>query len=148
METSTLMKDAAGSCDIGNSYQTTQLHTSEAIDINPLNAELNPICHLLALLGAHHILHISRMRVNKTICSHNKNTELPNFYIKVFEKLIFLFYCFIMHFNSLNVTHQLMHFQYNNTHILVQNVNFKTLKNTPTCFNLNRSSSGSSSVPR
>jgi hypothetical protein len=30
---------------------------------NPLNAELNPICHLLALLGAHHILHISRVRV-------------------------------------------------------------------------------------
>jgi hypothetical protein len=34
--------------------------------INPLNAELNPICHLLALLGAHHILHISRIRVKKT----------------------------------------------------------------------------------
>jgi len=31
---------------------------------NPLNAELNPICHLLALLGAHPILHISRIRVN------------------------------------------------------------------------------------
>jgi len=31
---------------------------------NPLNAELNPICHLLTLLGAHHILHVSRMRVN------------------------------------------------------------------------------------
>jgi hypothetical protein len=30
---------------------------------NPLNAELNPICHLLALLGAHHILHVSRIRV-------------------------------------------------------------------------------------
>ena len=30
----------------------------------PLNAKLNPICHLLALLGAHHILHISRIRVN------------------------------------------------------------------------------------
>ena len=29
-----------------------------------LNAELNPICHLLALLGAHHILHIGRIRVN------------------------------------------------------------------------------------
>ena len=29
-----------------------------------LNAELNPICHLLALLGAHHILHFSRIRVN------------------------------------------------------------------------------------
>jgi len=31
---------------------------------NPLNADLNPICHLLALLGAHHILHVSRIRVN------------------------------------------------------------------------------------
>jgi hypothetical protein len=30
-----------------------------------LNAELNPTCHLLALLGAHHILHVSRIRVNK-----------------------------------------------------------------------------------
>jgi len=32
--------------------------------VNPLNAKLNPICHLLALLGAHHILHVSRIRVN------------------------------------------------------------------------------------
>ena len=31
--------------------------------LNPLNAELNPICHLLALLGAHHFLHVSRIRV-------------------------------------------------------------------------------------
>jgi len=30
--------------------------------IDPLNAELNPICHLLALL-AHHILYVSRVRV-------------------------------------------------------------------------------------
>jgi len=30
-----------------------------------LNAELNPICHLLVLLGAHPILHISRIRVNR-----------------------------------------------------------------------------------
>ena len=32
--------------------------------LNPLNAELNPICHLLALLGVHHFLHVSRIRVN------------------------------------------------------------------------------------
>ena len=32
-------------------------------EVNPLNAELNPIYHLLALLGAHHILHVSRIRV-------------------------------------------------------------------------------------
>ena len=30
---------------------------------NPLNAELNFICYLLALLGAHHFLHVSRIRV-------------------------------------------------------------------------------------
>ena len=31
--------------------------------INPLNPELNPICYLLALLGAHHFLHVSRIMV-------------------------------------------------------------------------------------
>jgi len=35
--------------------------------LNPLNAELNPICHLLALLGAHHFLHVSRIRVKSLI---------------------------------------------------------------------------------
>jgi len=29
-----------------------------------VKAELNPICHLLAFLGAHHILHVSRVRDN------------------------------------------------------------------------------------
>ena len=33
-------------------------------NFNPLMTQLNPICHLLALLGAHPILHISRIRVN------------------------------------------------------------------------------------
>ena len=28
---------------------------------NPLNPELNPICYLLALLGDHHFLHVSRL---------------------------------------------------------------------------------------
>jgi len=30
---------------------------------NPLNAELNPICHSLAL-GAHHTFHVGRIRDN------------------------------------------------------------------------------------
>jgi len=38
-----------------------------SLDINPLNAELNPNCHLLALLRAHHILHVSRIRVNHRV---------------------------------------------------------------------------------
>ena len=33
------------------------------VDFNPLNPELNPICYLLAVLGAHHFLHVSRIRV-------------------------------------------------------------------------------------
>ena len=35
-------------------------------NFNPLNPELNPICYLLALLGAHHFLHVSRIRVKFT----------------------------------------------------------------------------------
>ena len=42
---------------------TRQLHTQQLADINPLNPELNPICYLLALLGAHHFLNVSRIRV-------------------------------------------------------------------------------------
>ena len=36
-------------------------------NIKPLNPELNPICYLLALLGAHHFLHVSRIRVKLLI---------------------------------------------------------------------------------
>jgi len=31
--------------------------------VNPLKPELNPIFYLLALLGAHHFVHVSRIRV-------------------------------------------------------------------------------------
>ena len=49
-------------CSLVETYLSKGKH---AVSIfNPLNAELNPICHLLALLGAHHILHVSRIRVN------------------------------------------------------------------------------------
>jgi hypothetical protein len=34
---------------------------------NPLNAKLNSICPLLALVGAHHILQVSRVRDNLII---------------------------------------------------------------------------------
>jgi len=45
----------------------------------PLNAELNPICHVLSLLGAHHILHVSRIRVkiHFLILLHNCCLSLP-----------------------------------------------------------------------
>ena len=42
---------------------TTKAPYSTVNLLNPLNAELKPICYLLALLGAHHFLHVSRIRV-------------------------------------------------------------------------------------
>jgi hypothetical protein len=44
--------------------------------VNPLNAELNPIWHLLALLGAHHILHVSRIRVKLQLFLDYVDTKL------------------------------------------------------------------------
>jgi hypothetical protein len=39
------------------------MYVPPALTFNPLNTELNPICHLLTLLGDHHIFYISRVRV-------------------------------------------------------------------------------------
>ena len=42
----------------------TVSHSSDQfVVINPLKPELNSICYLLTLLGAHHFLHVSRIRV-------------------------------------------------------------------------------------
>jgi len=48
---------------------------------NPLNAELNPICYLLALLGAHHFLHVSRIRVT----SLTLRLRMPYVYIYIYD---------------------------------------------------------------
>jgi len=48
-----------------NTTQST-MYMNTCFNINPLDTELNPICNLLALLGAHHILHVSRIRVKET----------------------------------------------------------------------------------
>ena len=58
----------------------TTAHTLSAVvfnALNPLNAELNRICHLLALFGAHHILHVSRIRVNAlwAVAGYNTPTQ-------------------------------------------------------------------------
>ena len=46
-----------------NALQGNYFEKKKNIYINPLNPELNPICYLLALLGAKHFLHVSRIRV-------------------------------------------------------------------------------------
>jgi len=45
-------------------------------NINPLNAELNPVCYLLALLGAHHFLHVSRIRVKNDHLHFGNNIQV------------------------------------------------------------------------
>ena len=47
----------------GKSSTLVSVPSSRFLFINPLNAELNPICCLLALLGANHFLHVSRIKV-------------------------------------------------------------------------------------
>jgi hypothetical protein len=44
-------------------------HGQTRCQFNPLNAELNPICHLLAFLGGATIVVVSRLRV-KSILLH------------------------------------------------------------------------------
>ena len=46
-----------------NKSKKLKLHNKHYI--NPLNAELNPICHLLALLGGATIVVVSRLRVKR-----------------------------------------------------------------------------------
>ena len=45
----------------GHRQATKRLRHEKAF--NPLKPELNPICYLLALVGVHHFLHVSRIRV-------------------------------------------------------------------------------------
>ena len=56
---STLCRDWCLYAKKNNNVETFKFITI----INPLNPELNPICYLLALLGAHYFLHVSRIRV-------------------------------------------------------------------------------------
>jgi len=46
-------------------------------EVNPLNAKLNPICHLLTLLGTHHILHVSRIRVKGRVQRYRYSPSEP-----------------------------------------------------------------------
>ena len=50
---------------------------AENMSVNLLNAELNPICHLLVLVGTDHILQISRVRVNDFIIGYDIVPPIP-----------------------------------------------------------------------
>jgi hypothetical protein len=61
--------------------------------INPSNAELNPTCHLLALLGAHHMFHVSRIRVKFTPLSTLRSSKKGNalYFFKLIPFFIYIF---------------------------------------------------------
>jgi len=42
----------------------TEIYCNKVNSLNPLNAELNTICHLLAILEAHHIFHVGGYWLN------------------------------------------------------------------------------------
>ena len=64
----------------------TQSTGSTVPDIlNPLNAELNPIRHLLALVGARHIVHVSRIRVNLDRIHTHTQADVHN--LKIIDQL-------------------------------------------------------------
>ena len=110
--------------------------------INPLNAKLYHICHLLVLLGAHHILHVSRIRVklvtwNNFIlwCTIRRTSYW--FISKVLariNKLICKLHDYTVHQQYWTL------FYYQLTHTTLKNVELlkhsKISKNAPTCFGL------------
>ena len=58
--------------------QTRLYDVTNDCNINPSNAELDPICHLLAFLGAHHILHVCRTRVKKHHCDNHYGSRMAS----------------------------------------------------------------------
>ena len=69
-----------------------RVNVQNCIDINPLNAELNPICHLLASLGGATVVVVSRLRVNFERCGKKTNVEhkIYAFHTAVLDKNIYL----------------------------------------------------------
>ena len=65
LETQQQTPDGYGTCwNVATPYfRPFNVATPYFRPFNPLNPELNPICYLLALLGAHHFRHVSRIRL-------------------------------------------------------------------------------------
>ena len=73
----------------GQSYRSVQRYPRQRIlcliaKINPLNAELNPICHLQALLGGVTVVVVSRLRVKE----QNKNVIMVIIFFQRFASQV------------------------------------------------------------
>ena len=59
---------------------------------NTLNPELDPICYLLALLGAHHFLHVRRIRVKSLTLRQLMFHIYIYIYIYIYMEHLFLMF--------------------------------------------------------
>ena len=58
---------------VSSAVRTESLCNTDTFLLYPFNAELNPICHLQGLLGgAHHVLHVFRIRVKLRLFSKSQ----------------------------------------------------------------------------
>ena len=58
-------------------------YSAHAVFVNPLNAELSLFSHLLTLLGAQHILHVSRVRVKPAWLRNIFRFRTPQYYYRL-----------------------------------------------------------------
>ena len=82
--------------------------------VYPLNAPLNPICHLLTLLGAHHIIHVSWIKDNLILgLTFNAHELLHLLRCSTFQNLTLspgrIFMCFIWISKLTEITSLLIH---------------------------------------
>jgi amino acid permease len=57
-------------------HKNERIQSVLKVKFNSLNAELNSICHFLALLGAHSIFHVSRIRFNYQYITYGKHVNI------------------------------------------------------------------------
>jgi hypothetical protein len=65
-----------------------------AVAVNPLNAELNPICHLLALLGGATVVVVSRLKVKQNgstgkCVEESKDRDSPQCYLTMTSPMLY-----------------------------------------------------------
>ena len=81
-------KEELAACIFPFPSSKTDEALNSRLNINPLEPELNPICCLLALLGAHHFLHVSRIRVKLLTL----RLLMPYIYIYIYMEHLFLMF--------------------------------------------------------
>ena len=76
--------------------------------VSPLNAELNPICHLLALLGGATIVVVSRLRVNFVVYLVRTNYNISYCsvpFITNMGLILYELYCLFVQIPRIHICH-------------------------------------------